>query len=314
MAGKNPLKNIRLTSVDDLFKTSETLQEESRENVKYIPLSEMRYFKNHPFKVLDDERMLETAESIKEYGVLVPGLVRPCKEGGYEIVSGHRRHRACDLAGLAEMPVIVRELTDDESIIIMVDSNLQRETILPSEKAFAYKMKLEAMKRQGASTDLTCAPLEHMLSGEKSRDIIASQVNESKEQIRRCIRLTELIPSLLDMVDSSVMSFRPAVEVSYLPKEEQGILWDVMSRDECSPSIAQAAKLRKYSQEGRLNEDTVTVIMNDDKPFERKVILREDKLKKFFPPTFTPKQMEDTIVKLLEAWQRKLESEHEPER
>jgi ParB family chromosome partitioning protein len=236
LAGKNPLDNIALRSYDDIFKSSGTSQDEAPEKVKSVPLSEMRYFKDHPFKVFDDEKMQEMVESVKAFGVLVPALVRPHSDGGYEIVSGHRRHRACELAELAEMPVIVRNLTDDEAIIVMIDSNLQRETLLPSEKAFAYKMKLEAMKRQGRRTDLTLSQIGTKLKGNRTDARLAEQTGESRNQIQRCIRLTELLPQLLEMVDNKTLSFVSAADnISYLTMEEQTILYEIMERDECSP-------------------------------------------------------------------------------
>jgi len=334
LAGKNPLAGMKLTGIDDLFKTDAERQGEAQERVIKMPLDKMRYFKEHPFKVRHDKKMLETIESVEKYGVLMPGLVRPCadNDGFYEIVAGHRRHYASEMAGRTEMPVIVRDLTDDEATIIMVDSNLQREIILPSEKAFAYKMKLDAMKRQaGRPGKENCDQIGYNFEGKKSIEILAEQSDDSRNQIQRYIRLTELIPPLLELVDNKVMAanpdfnmtlsengenpltmaFNPAVEVSYLPREEQEILYAVMERDECSPSMAQAAKLRKCSADGRFNEDTVTLIMNDEKPFERKVVFRDDKLKKYFPPGVTAQQVEKTIIKLLEDWQRKREREHE---
>jgi ParB family chromosome partitioning protein len=312
MSVKNPLSGVKLRRVDEMFTTEEQRQDDAREKVVNIALSEMRAFKGHPFKVSDDDKMAETVQSVKENGVLMPGIVRPCEVGEdgtkYEIVAGHRRHRACTLAGLSEMPVIVRELTDDEAVIFMVDSNLQREELLPSEKAFAYKMKLDAMKRQaGRPPQNNSAQIGRNYFGKESREILAEQTGESRNQISRYIRLTELIPPLLEYADKKIIAFNSAVEVSYLTVKEQEILFEVMERDECAPSMGQASKLRKCSQEGRFNEDTVTLIMNEERPLDRKVVFNNDRLKKYFPEEYTPRQISDTIFKLLDGWARKRE-------
>ena len=277
-----------MKSVDDLFKTSENLQADAREKVVYVPLSEMHYFKNHPFKVLDDEKMLDTIESIKQYGVLSPGLVRLSADGSFEIVSGHRRHHACELAGLTEMPVIVRDITDDEAIIIMVDSNLQRETLLPSEKAFAYKMKLDAMKRQAGRPSKQ--NLSQVGTQKRSDQILAEQTGESRNQIQRYIRLTELMPELIQMVDDKTIAFSPAVELSYLTKQEQEMLLEVMERDESAPTLAQATKLKNQSQEGKLTSEVMDLIMHDDKPFETKLTFKDKEISKYFPSHYSTDQ------------------------
>lgn len=309
---KSSAKNINLTSVDDLFSTEESRIDENREKVQEIPLSELYTFKDHPFKVIDNEAMFDTAESVKQYGVLVPAIARPRDEGGYELVAGHRRKRACELAELTTMPVIVRNLDDDAATIIMVDSNIQRESLLPSERAFAYKLKLNAMKRQGARSDLTCAQLGHKLDGRKSRDILAEQVGESKNQISRYIRLTELTPALLDMVDEKKIAFNPAVELSYLKPDEQNLLLDAMDSEQATPSLSQAQRLKKYSQEGKLSLDVMTAIMSEEKKGELdKVTLTGDKLRKYFPKSYTPQKMEETILKLLEGWYKKRQQQQE---
>ena len=304
---KSSAKNIRLSSLDDLFSTEETRQEAQadaeREKVRMIPLDELHPFAHHPFKVKDDEAMQDTVESAKAYGVLVPAIARPREEGGYELVAGHRRHRASLLAGLAEMPVIVRELDDDEATIIMVDSNLQRETLLPSERAFAYRMKLEAMKRQGARADLTSRQVVGKL---ETADAIGKDVGESGRQIQRFIRLTYLVPPLLDMVDEHKVAFNPAVELSYLTSEEQVALLDAMDSEQSTPSLSQAQRLKKFSQEGRLSEDVIRAILSEEKkPEVGKITLSGDKLRRYFPKSFTPQQMEQTIFRLLEQWQRR---------
>ena len=304
---KSSAKNIRLSSLDDLFSTEETRQEAQadaeREKVRMIPLDELHPFAHHPFKVKDDEAMQDTVESVKAYGVLVPAIARPREEGGYELVAGHRRHRASLLAGLAEMPVIVRELDDDEATIIMVDSNLQRETLLPSERAFAYRMKLEAMKRQGARADLTSRQVVGKL---ETADAIGKDVGESGRQIQRFIRLTYLVPPLLDMVDEHKVAFNPAVELSYLTSEEQVALLDAMDSEQATPSLSQAQRLKKFSQEGRLSEDVMRAILSEEKkPEVSKITLSSDKLRRYFPKSFTPQQMEQTIFRLLEQWQRR---------
>lgn len=308
---KSSAKNIKLASVDDLFKTDESREDDARERVQEIALSELHPFKNHPFKVLDDERMMETVESVQQYGVLVPVIARPLPEGGYEIVSGHRRHRASKLAGKETIPVIVRDLDDDEAVLLMVDSNLQRETILPSEKAFAYKMKLEAMKHQGERSDLTCAQVGHKSDGKKSRDILAEQVGQSKNQIQRYIRLTELIPPLLDMVDEKKVAFNPAYELSFLKPEEQQMLIETMDYEQTSPSLSQAQRLKQFSQEGRLTEDSMLAIMSEEKkPPQDRVMFTSDVLRQYFPKDYTPRKMEETIIQLLEQWkQRRLQQQ-----
>lgn len=278
-----------------------------------IPLTELHAFKNHPFKVRDDEAMMETADSVRQYGVLVPAIARPDPNGGYELIAGHRRHRASELAEKETMPVIVRDLDDDAATIIMVDSNLQREELLPSERAFAYKMKLEAMKHQGERTDLTtCAQLGHKSSGKKSRDILAEQVGQSRNQIQRYIRLTELIPPLLDMVDEKKIAFNPAYELSFLKPEEQKMLIETMDYEQATPSLSQAQRMKKFSQDGKLTEDVMLAIMSEEKKDDLdKVTLTGDTLRKYFPKSYTPKKMQETIIKLLEQWQRRRQQQHE---
>ena len=309
---KSSAKKIELASVDDLFSTEEGRQDAKLEKIQEIPLSELHPFKNHPFKVKDDEAMMETADSIKQYGVLVPAIARPDPEGGYELVAGHRRHRASELAEKETMPVIVRDLDDDAATIIMVDSNLQRESLLPSERAFAYKMKLEAMKHQGERVDLTCAQVGHKSDGRKSRDILAEQVGQSKNQIQRFIRLTELIPELLDMVDEKKIALNPAYELSFLKKEEQRDLLDAMDSEQATPSLSQAQRLKKYSQEGHLTLDMMRVIMGEEKKSDLdRVTFTSDTLRKYSPKSYTPQRMQETIIKLLEAWQKKRQRDQE---
>lgn len=310
---KSSAKNIKLASVDDLFSTEESRAAENLEKVMEIPLTELHAFKNHPFKVRDDEAMMETADSIRQYGVLVPAIARPNPNGGYELIAGHRRHRASELAEKETMPVIVRDLDDDAATIIMVDSNLQREELLPSERAFAYKMKLEAMKHQGERTDLTtCAQLGHKSSGKKSRDILAEQVGQSRNQIQRYIRLTELIPPLLDMVDEKKIAFNPAYELSFLKPEEQKMLIETMDYEQATPSLSQAQRMKKFSQDGKLTEDVMLAIMSEEKKDDLdKVTLTGDTLRKYFPKSYTPKKMQETIIKLLEQWQRRRQQQHE---
>ena len=307
---KSSAKNIKLASVDDLFSTEESRADASREKVVEIPISELHPFKNHPFKVKDDEAMMDTAESIRQYGVLVPAIARPDPNGGYELVAGHRRHHASEIAGKETMPVIVRDLDDDTATIIMVDSNLQRESLLPSERAFAYKMKLEAMKHQGARLDLTSRQV-----GEKSQtsiQAVAEQAGESQRQVQRFIRLTELIPPLLDMVDEKRSAFNPAYELSFLKPEEQAQLVETMDYEQATPSLSQAQRMKKFSQEGRLTEDVMLAIMSEEKKSELdRVTLTSDTLRKYFPKSYTPKKMEETIIKLLEAWQRKRQQQQE---
>ena len=307
---KNSAKKIELASVDDLFSTEEGRQDAKLEKIQEIPLSELHPFRNHPFKVKDDEAMMETADSIKQYGVLVPAIARPDPEGGYELVAGHRRHRASELAEKETMPVIVRDLDDDAATIIMVDSNLQREILLPSERAFAYKMKLEAVKHQGARTDLTSRQL-----GEKSQTSIqkvADQAGESQRQVQRYIRLTELIPELMDMVDEKKIALNPAYELSFLKKEEQVDLLDAMDSEQATPSLSQAQRLKKYSQEGHLTLDMMRVIMGEEKKSDLdRVTFTSDTLRKYFPKSYTPARMQETIIKLLEAWQKKRQRDQE---
>ena len=307
---KSSAKKIELASVDDLFSTEEGRQDAKLEKIQEIPLSELHPFKNHPFKVKDDEAMMETADSIKQYGVLVPAIARPDPEGGYELVAGHRRHRASELAEKETMPVIVRDLDDDAATIIMVDSNLQRESLLPSERAFAYKMKLEAVKHQGARTDLTSRQL-----GEKSQTSIqkvADQAGESQRQVQRYIRLTELIPELMDMVDEKKIALNPAYELSFLKKEEQVDLLDAMDSEQATPSLSQAQRLKKFSQEGHLSIDVMRAIMGEEKKSDLdRVTFTSDTLRKYFPKSYTPARMQETIIKLLEQWQKKRQRDQE---
>ena len=309
---KSSAKKIELASVDDLFSTEEGRQDAKLEKIQEIPLSELHPFKNHPFKVKDDEAMMETADSIKQYGVLVPAIARPDPEGGYELVAGHRRHRASELADKEAMPVIVRDLDDDAATIIMVDSNLQRESLLPSERAFAYKMKLDAMKHQGERVDLTCSQVGNKLEGKKSSEILAEQVGQSKNQIFRYIRLTELIPELMDMVDEKKIALNPAYELSFLKKEEQVDLLDAMDSEQATPSLSQAQRLKKYSQEGHLTLDMMRVIMGEEKKSDLdRVTFTSDTLRKYFPKSYTPQRMQETIIKLLEQWQKKRQRDQE---
>ncbi|WP_312832034.1 ParB/RepB/Spo0J family partition protein [Sedimentibacter saalensis] len=307
---KSSAKKISLTSVDDLFSTEESRVDEQREKIAEIPLSELYPFKGHPFKVIDNEAMFDTAESIKQYGVLVPAIARPREDGGYELVSGHRRKRACELAGLETMPVIIRNLDDDAATIIMVDSNLQRENILPSERAFAFKLKLEAIKRQGSRTDLTSSQLGTKLN--RADEIVAEQAGSSRNQVQRYIRLTELIPELLSMVDEKKIAFNPAVELSYLKSEEQLLLIDAMDTEQATPSLSQAQRLKKFSAEGNCTLEAMCAIMSEEKKGEPdKVTLTGDKIKKYFPKNYTPHQMEATIIKLLEGWHKKRTQDQE---
>ena len=298
--------SMNLPKADDLFSTQAERDEAKLESVRNIALEEISDFPDHPFKVRMDEGMQEMAESVKQYGVLVPALIRQKAEGGYEMVAGHRRKMASELAEQKEMPCIIRDLSDDEAVIIMVDSNLQREKILPSEKAFAYKMKLDAMKRQGHRTDLTCAPVEHKLKGMKSRDILAENSKDSRETIRRYIRLTELITPILDMVDEGEIAMRPAVELSYLPKEHQQTLHQTMQYEDCTPSHAQAIKLRKFSEAGRLNEDVILAILSEEKGNQKEQYrIPRERISKYFSPGTPAKQVEDTIVKALELYRKR---------
>lgn len=300
---KSSARNIELKSVDDLFATEESRADAQREKVQEIPLGELHPFRNHPFKVKDDAAMQDTVDSVREYGVLVPAIARPDPNGGYELIAGHRRHHASELAGKETMPVIVRDLDDDAATIIMVDSNLQREELLPSERAFAYKMKLEALKHQGARTDLTSSQVGTRL---RADELIAQQLGESRNQIQRFIRLTELIPTLLDMVDEHKIAFNPAVELSYLKKEEQTLLLEAMDSEQATPSLSQAQRLKKFSQQKMLSLDVMRAVMSEEKKTDLdRVTLKNETLRKYFPKSYTPKQMEDTIIKLLEGWYKK---------
>ena len=307
---KSSAKKIELASVDDLFSTEESRQDEQLEKIQEIPLSELHPFKDHPFKVKDDDAMIETADCIKKYGVLVPAIARPLPDGGYELVAGHRRRRASELAGKETMPVIVRDLDDDAATIIMVDSNLQRENLLPSERAFAYKMKLEAIKHQGARTDLTSVQVEQKLS---ARDQVAKEAGErSGIQVMRYVRLTELIPELLDMVDEKKIAFNPAYELSFLKPDEQQMLVETMDYEQATPSLSQAQRMKKFSQEGKLSEDVMLAIMSEEKKGDLdKVTLSSDTLRKYFPKSYTPAKMQETIIKLLEQWQKKRQRDQE---
>ena len=300
---KSSAKNIVLKSVDDIFQTEENRADAQRERVQEIPLDQLKPFKNHPFKVRDDQRMLDTVDSIREYGVLVPAIARPDPEGGYELISGHRRKRGCEMAGLQTMPVIIRDLDDDAAVLVMVDSNIQREELLPSERAFAYKMKLEALKHQGARMDLTSCQVGTKLRADEK---LAESVNESARTVQRFIRLTELISELLDMVDERKLAFNPAVEVSYLKRDEQRMLLEAMDAEQTTPSLSQAQRLKKFSQEGLLTEEAMSAIMSEEKKSEMdKVTLRSDTLHKYFPKSYTPKQMEQTIIRLLDVWKQR---------
>ena len=306
---KSSAKNIVLKSVDDIFQTEENRADAQRERVQEIPLDQLKPFRNHPFNVRDDQRMLDTVDSIREYGVLVPAIARPDPEGGYELISGHRRKRGCEMAGLQTMPVIIRNLDDDAAVLVMVDSNIQREELLPSERAFAYKMKLEALKHQGARSDLTSSQLGTKL---RADELLAQQAGESRNQVQRFIRLTELISELLDMVDERKLAFNPAVEVSYLKRDEQRMLLEAMDAEQTTPSLSQAQRLKKFSQEGRLTEEAMSAIMSEEKKSDMdKVTLRSDTLRRYFPKSYTPKQMEQTIIKLLDVWQKQRQKNQE---
>ena len=308
---KNSL-NVSLKGADDIFSTEESRQEQQREQVQQIPIDELYPFKNHPFKVLDDESMQRTVESVEQYGVLSPLIARPRPEGGYEIISGHRRQHAAQLAGLETLPVIVRNMDDDAAVLLMVDSNLQRENILPSERAFAYKMKLEALKNQGARSDLTCGQIGHKLNGAKARDIVADESGDNARNVQRFIRLTSLIPELLDMVDEKKIAFNPAVELSYLDESQQRDFLEAMNDTQNAPSLSQAQRLKKLAQEGHFSYDVAFAVMGEEKKDELdKVVIKNDTLRKYFPRSYTPKQMEDTIIKLLEQWQRKQQRQNE---
>ena len=304
--------NVSLKGADDIFSTEESRQEQQREQVQQIPIGELFSFKNHPFKVLDDESMQRTVESVEQYGVLSPLIARPRPEGGYEIISGHRRQHAAQLAGLDALPVIVRNMDDDAAVLLMVDSNLQRENILPSERAFAYKMKLEALKNQGARSDLTCGQIGHKLNGAKARDIVADESGDNARNVQRFIRLTNLVPELLDMVDEKKIAFNPAVELSYLDEAQQRDFLEAMNDTQNAPSLSQAQRLKKLVQEGHFSYDVAFAVMGEEKKDELdKVVIKNDTLRKYFPRSYTPKQMEDTIIKLLEQWQRKLQRQNE---
>ena len=301
--------NLALKGLDEMFSTEESRQEQKREQVQQIPIEELFPFKEHPFKVLDDEAMQRTVESVAQYGVLAPLIARPRPEGGYEIISGHRRQHAAELAGLDTLPVIVREMTDDAAVILMVDSNLQRENILPSERAFAYKMKLEALKNQGARSDLTSDQVGQKLW---SVEQVASDAGESKTQIQRFIRLTNLIPELLDLVDEKKISFNPAVELSYLDEAQQRDFLQAMDETQNAPSLSQAQRMKKLAQEEKFTYEAAFAIMGEAKKDELdKVVIKNDTLKKYFPRSYTPRQMEDVIIKLLEQWQRRQQRQNE---
>ena len=305
---KNSL-NVSLKGADDIFSTEESRQEQQREQVQQIPIGELFPFKNHPFKVLDDESMQRTVESVEQYGVLSPLIARPRPEGGYEIISGHRRQHAAQLAGLDALPVIVRNMDDDAAVLLMVDSNLQRENILPSERAFAYKMKLKALKNQGARSDLTSTQLVSKL---RSNEQLGAENNQSRETVRRFIRLTNLIPELLDMVDEKKIAFNPAVELSYLDESQQRDFLEAMNDTQNAPSLSQAQRLKKLAQEGHFSYDVAFAVMGEEKKDELdKVVIKNDTLRKYFPRSYTPKQMEDTIIKLLDQWQRKQQRQNE---
>ena len=301
--------NLALKGLDEMFSTEESRQEQKREQVQQIPIEELFPFKEHPFKVLDDEAMQRTVESVAQYGVLAPLIARPRPEGGYEIISGHRRQHAAELAGLDTLPVIVREMTDDAAVILMVDSNLQRENILPSEWAFAYKMKLEALKNQGARSDLTSTQVVSKL---RSSEQLGAKNNQSRETVRRFIRLTNLIPELLDLVDEKKISFNPAVELSYLDEAQQRDFLQAMDETQNAPSLSQAQRMKKLAQEGKLTYEAAFAIMGEAKKDELdKVVIKNDTLKKYFPRSYTPRQMEDVIIKLLEQWQRRQQRQNE---
>lgn len=303
---KSAAKNIQLASYDDLFKTDEERQADAQERVQSLPLDRLMPFPNHPFKVLDDEKMQETVESIKERGVLVPILVRPTNDGNFEIVSGHRRHHASLLAGKTEIPAIVREMDDDTAILLMVDSNLQREELLPSEKAFAYKMKLDAMDRKAGRPPMSnLGQVVPNSFGKRSTEIIGEQIGESYKQIQRYIRLTNLVPDLLNRVDNKTIAFNAAVEVSYLTEPEQKMLCDAIEREESTPNLKQARRLKQFSQDGKLDENVIDAIMTEEKPIEDKLVLKGDVLAKYFPKTYTPSQKQKVIVKLLEDWHKR---------
>ena len=301
--------NVSLKGADDIFSTEESRQEQQREQVQQIPIGALFPFKNHPFKVLDDESMQRTVESVEQYGVLSPLIARPRPEGGYEIISGHRRQHAAQLAGLETLPGIVRQMDDDAAVLLMVDSNLQRENILPSERAFAYKMKLEALKNQGARSDLTSAQIGPKLTAAEK---VAEEANDTKSQVKRFVRLTNLVPELLDMVDEKKIAFNPAVELSYLDTNQQRDFLEAMNDTQNAPSLSQAQRLKKLAQEGQFSYDVAFAVMGEEKKDELdKVVIKNDTLRKYFPRSYTPKQMEDTIIKLLDQWQRKQQRQNE---
>ena len=308
---KSSAKNIVLKSVDDIFQTEENRADAQRERVQEIPLDQLKPFRNHPFKVRDDQRMLDTVDSIREYGVLVPAIARPDPNGGYELISGHRRKRGCEMAGLQTMPVIIRDLDDDAAVLVMVDSNIQREELLPSERAFAYRMKLEAIERVKGRPKKVGQVVPDF-QGKRSTEIVADGTGESYKQVQRYIRLTELIPELLDMVDERKLAFNPAVEVSYLRRDEQRMLLEAMDAEQTTPSLSQAQRLKKFSQEGRLTEEAMSAIMSEEKKSDMdKVTLRSDTLRRYFPKSYTPKQMEQTIIRLLDVWQKQRQKNQE---
>ena len=303
---KNSARHISLPSVDDLFSTEESRQEDLKDKVEHIPIEQLHPFRDHPFKVIEDDSMKEMAQSIRDYGVLIPAVARPDPEGGYELIAGHRRHFACQLAGVDTLPVIVKDLDDDAAVIIMVDSNLQRENILPSERAYAYKMKLDAMKRQaGRPSKENGGQVDPQLKGLKSRDILAEQIGESAKNIQRYIHLTELVRPLLDMVDEKKIAFNPAYELSFLREEEQETLLSTMEYEQATPSLSQAQRLKRFSQKGLLTAEVISAVMSEEKKEEwGNVTLKQDVLKKYFPKNYTPKRMQETIVQLLEQWQK----------
>lgn len=308
-------RDLGMTPLDDLFSTDESRAEAQLEKVVMLNPADISDFPNHPFKIRQNEAMAEMADSVKQYGVLVPVLVRPKADGGYEMVAGHRRKCAATLAGITEMPCIVRNLTDDEATIIMVDSNLQRETILPSEKAFAYKMKLEAIKRQGQRSDLTSTPLEPKLKGSRSNEELAASSPDSRSQIQRYIRLTELIPLVLDMVDSGKIAFRPAVELSYLSKEQQQSLYDTMECEDCTPSLAQAIKMKESSRDGKLSAEVILSIMQEEKPNQReKPTFRDERITRLIPKSTPRGQETDFVIRALEFYNRHLQRRRDQER
>lgn len=311
---KSSAKNIKLASVDDLFKTDEGRADDERERVQEIAISELHPFKDHPFKVLDDEKMMETVESVQQYGVLVPIIARPSPEGGYEIVSGHRRHRACELAGKETMPVIVRDLDDDEAVLLMVDSNLQREIILPSERAYAFKMKKDAVERRMGRPKKEGQIVPDYF-GKRTTEVVAEGTGESYKQVQRYIRLTELIPPLLEMVDERKIAFNPAYELSFLKSKEQEMLIETMDYEQATPSLSQAQRLKQFSQDGRLTEDSMLAIMSEEKkPVQDRVMFTSDVLRKYFPKDYTPRKMEETIIQLLEQWKQRRQMQQEQQR